>query len=133
MWDRYSVSKLIQIIAVRELAAAATGSSSGSVVITAVHPGLCRTQLFRHVPWPASWLLALILRLIGRTPEQGSRTLMAGAFAGAEAQGRYMADCVVAEFPKIMQGEAGRLMGEKVWAQLLAELEKIEPGVSKNI
>ena len=34
--------------------------------------------------------------LIARTTEVGSRTLVAGAAAGMESQGGYMADCVVA-------------------------------------
>jgi NAD(P)-dependent dehydrogenase (short-subunit alcohol dehydrogenase family) len=134
--DRYNVSKLLQTIVTRCLAAAAHDSARDAdvdVIINSVHPGLCQTQLFRSVPFPVSVVMRLSLRAVGRTPEVGSRCLVAGALAGPESHGKYMEDCAVADYPSIMNGDAGVVMQAKVWEELLAILEDIPPDISKLI
>lgn len=139
--DRYNVSKLLQVILAKHLAVAARASGRGDVIINSVHPGLCNTELFRSVPWPISIPFNLGLRVFGRTPEMGSRCLMAGVLTGNEEEldketttnGRYMENCVVAPYPKIMNGDEGERMQERVWEELLEILENVQPGVRKNI
>jgi retinol dehydrogenase 12 len=115
------------------MAAAVDASGKGHVLVNSVHPGLCNTQIFRDVPFPFSLIISLILILIGRSSEAGSRTLIAGAFAGEDCHGAYMSECQRSRYPKIMHGEEGEEMAKKTWLQLLALLEEVEPRVTKNL
>lgn len=72
-------------------------------------------------------------RLIGRTTEMGSRTLVAAASAGEESHGKYMTDCLVREPSKWVRSDEGKKSQERVYKELLEILEGIEPGVTKNI
>jgi len=123
----------MQVIAAKQLAADVDASGRGHVLINSLNPNLCDTTLFRHAPLIVRAILAFFVFILGRTAEQGARCHMAAAFAGEESQGRYMLDCEVAEFPKSMRGPEGEKRSEKVWGQLLALLDGIEPGISKSI
>lgn len=93
---RYPVTKLLEIYAVRELASRFPVSETG-VVINVLSPGLCSTDLARNTSW-FLWLRIFLLRLlIGRTAEEGSRTLLHAAFAGRESHGKYLSDCQIEE------------------------------------
>lgn len=139
--DRYNVSKLLVVLLVRELAAALDASASSStggggkprVVVNALNPGFCRTQLFRRMPFPFDYVVALGLLLLGRTAEMGSRTLVVAAAAGEETQGKYMESCQLRDPSPYAMSEDGRKMGKKVYEELIEILEGIEPGVTGNI
>ncbi|KAL9576166.1 MAG: hypothetical protein Q9203_007791, partial [Teloschistes exilis] len=100
MAERYFVSKLLEIFVVREMAARLaaarsppiTSSSSApttdllspneqhhkrdsQIIINAVNPGFCRTELARDAGWYL-WFMGLLL---ARSAEVGSRTLVAAA------------------------------------------------------
>nr|XP_036579238.1 short-chain dehydrogenase/reductase family [Colletotrichum truncatum]KAF6786724.1 short-chain dehydrogenase/reductase family [Colletotrichum truncatum] len=131
--DRYNTTKLMQIIIARQMAIAADASGKGRVQITTLNPGLCSTALFRNVPFPLTVVVKIGLKLLARSAEVGSRCLMSAAFAGEEAHGRYMSDCVVVKFPKLMQGEEGEQMQGRLWEETLEVLNGVDPGVSRNL
>ncbi|KZL82067.1 short-chain dehydrogenase reductase family [Colletotrichum incanum] len=131
--DRYNTTKLMQIILARQMAIAADASGKGRVQVTTLNPGLCATALFRNVPFPLTIVVKFGLKLLARSAEVGSRCLMAGAFAGEEAHGRYMNDCVVVKFPKVMQGEEGEQMQGRLWEETVELLNGVDPGVSMNL
>ncbi|KAH9241324.1 hypothetical protein K456DRAFT_1744973 [Colletotrichum gloeosporioides 23] len=131
--DRYNTTKLMQIIIARQMAIAADASGKGKVQMTTLNPGLCATALFRNVPFPLTVVVKVGLKLFARSAEVGSRTIMAGAFAGEEAHGRYMSDCIVVKFPKLMQGEEGEAMQTRLWEQTVELLDGVDPGLSKNL
>jgi retinol dehydrogenase 12 len=134
MTDRYNVSKLLQVILVKKLAEETEASGKGAVVMTSLSPGLCATDLFRHVPWPISWIINLGLFLFARTPEVGARTVMTAAWhEGDTANGCYMTDCLERQFPKIMRGETGEALQKRVWDETTEILEQLEPEVVSNI
>jgi retinol dehydrogenase-12 len=69
-----------------------------------------------------------------RTTEQGSRTLVhAATAAGPESHGQYLSDCKVMEPSEFVRSAEGKKAGERVWEELSEKLEKIEPGVLKNL
>jgi len=72
-------------------------------------------------------------RLIGRTTEVGSRTLVEAAKAGEETHGIYMTDCQVGEVSRWVQSEDGVKAQQRVYAELITILEGIETGISKNV
>jgi retinol dehydrogenase-12 len=92
--DRYNVSKLMELLAVRELASEMTKSGKeGDIVVSLVNPGSVRTDIMRHAgPVMAAyvWLVRLFL---SRSPEEGGRTLVSAAEGGKETHGQYLNDC----------------------------------------
>ncbi|PNY24263.1 Retinol dehydrogenase 12 [Tolypocladium capitatum] len=131
--ERYNTSKLLQLIFMRRLAEASDASGKGHVLVNALNPGLCNTQLFRSWSFPLSWVLWLVCAVLGRNPEMGSRTLMTAALAGEETHGQWMSSCKLQVWPKVMRGEQGERLADKIWGELAEILEGIEPGAMENI
>lgn len=71
--------------------------SQTGVVINIVSPGLCDTELNRHVAEHVSNMIIEMRKRIGRTAEAGSRTLLYSAVAGPDTHGKYTANCRVSE------------------------------------
>lgn len=124
MSERYSVSKLLEVLVVRHIAPKLEGSG---VVLNMLNPGLCHSELARD----AGWGLAILKFFFARTTEVGSRTLVAAANAGEESHGKYMDDSRVSETelsPFVRSVEGGEA-GARVWEELRGILEGIQPGV----
>lgn len=96
MPDRYAVSKFLEHMATRELAALVPVSESG-VVMNLVNPGLCKTNLTRNVSVFDRIKGWLAKAAIGRTSEMGSRTLIHGIAATEESHGKYLTACEIQE------------------------------------
>jgi hypothetical protein len=131
--EHYNKTKLLQAMFMSRLSQAVDASGKGHILINAVHPGLCGTQLFRHIPFPFSLFFSALIALFGRTPEMGSRALLAGAFAGEDLHGKFMFNGEEYRLPKCMQGDEGDKLNKRVWEELMELLEGIEPGVANNI
>ncbi|RLL96299.1 hypothetical protein CFD26_102788 [Aspergillus turcosus] len=128
MRERYPTSKLLQVLALREIVAR---MRDDSVVVNMLNPGLCHSQLARE----AGIGLALMKMVMARTTEVGSRTLVAGAAAGGESHGAYMTDGKVdnGALSDFVRSEEGKEVQEKVWGELTQILEGIQPGVTANL
>jgi retinol dehydrogenase-12 len=87
---RYNVSKLLEVFSVRELAGLLDASGKQEIVLDAVNPGWCHSELMREMD---SKVISLLKRIMCRTTEVGSRTLVSGAGAGRESHGQYMSNC----------------------------------------
>ncbi|KAM0248461.1 hypothetical protein ACHAP5_003406 [Fusarium lateritium] len=131
--QHYSYAKLIQIMFTTKLAEAVDSSGKGHIFVNAVHPGFCGTQVFRNMPFPFKLMFNSLLAILGRTPEMGSRALLAGAFAGEDLHGKMMFNGELHQMPKTMQGEDGDKLNRRVWGELLELLEGIETGITKRI
>ena len=131
--DRYNTSKLLEILTIRELAPAMTASGKPKVILNTLTPGFCHSELMRHALFPLNVLGWVGKRLIGRSTEMGSRTLVAAASAGEESHGTYMTDCLVREPSRWVRSEKGKEAQTRFYKELLMVLEEIEPGVTKNI
>jgi len=133
--DIYNVSKLIEILIVRQLATITSGAEGEKrpVVINTLTPGLCRSDLSRHAVFPFSLGVRIGKLTLARTTEMGSRTLFAAVTAGVESHGKYMADCKVSDPSSFIRSDQGFVAQEKVYAELMTILENIEPGITKNI
>ena len=132
MGERYPTSKLLEVLAVREIAPKLTGSG---VVLNTLNPGFCHSSLSRNSEFPKAIIFWLMKTLLARTTEVGSRTLVASAEAGEESHGKYMHDGKVGDehLSPFVTSEEGKKTGEKVWGELKEILEKIEPGVTGNL
>ncbi|KAH8664670.1 hypothetical protein BX600DRAFT_464836 [Xylariales sp. PMI_506] len=133
-WNgRYALSKLLEVLINRELAKAVESSGKPRILVNAVNPGFCNTGLYRDVPFPISLIVNFLLYFFGRTAEVGSRTLMSGAFGGAETHGKYMSDCMVFDESAWVRSAEGIETGSRVYNELLSILESTSPGISNNI
>lgn len=128
MSERYPVSKLLEILAIKQIAPKLEGSG---VILNSLNPGLCHSELSRD----SGWVLEVLKFFLARTTEVGSRTLVAAATVGKESHGKYMSDGVVSDesLSAFVRSEEGSKVSEKLWKELSEILEKIQPGVTKNI
>ena len=96
--DRYPVSKLLEVLLVRELPPRLQGSG---VVLNMTAPGFCRSNLRRET-------------------EKGSRSLVAAISAGLESHGKYFNDGAVKEhrLGAFIKSDEELATGAKVWKQL---------------
>ncbi|KAK6227395.1 short-chain dehydrogenase [Colletotrichum tabaci] len=127
---RYAVSKLLQIFAIRQLASLAPVSQTG-VVVNLLSPGLCNTGLARHARLFFRIQVRLLNLALGRTPEMGSRTILHALAAGTASHGEYISDCEIKDHwvPEWAKDSSGQRYQKQIWDQLVARLEKIEPGL----
>lgn len=129
--DRYNTSKLLEVFIVRQLASEM--APSDPVIMNALTPGLCRSSLFRHSGGFLRAVLEVGVRIIGRTSEVGSRSLMSAAAGGRETHGGYMDNCKLRDPGPFVTGEEGKKIQKRVYDELLEVLEGIEPGITKNV
>ncbi|KXJ88694.1 hypothetical protein Micbo1qcDRAFT_189796 [Microdochium bolleyi] len=122
----YPLSKIVLTQTVRFLAQQIAPVGRTGVVVNALCPGLCVTELDRHAPPEFRARLAADREDHGRTAEQGSRTLLHGALAGVQSHGRYLDGCEIADekLPPWLRSDDG----QKCWDGVRGELEKISPG-----
>ncbi|KAK4240486.1 hypothetical protein C8A03DRAFT_31412 [Achaetomium macrosporum] len=134
-YDRYGTTKLLDILIVQELAERLDASSAtGSpVVVNTANPGLCKSSLFRDLPWYAQPFVASTMLLLGRTLEEGSRALMAAAAGGRESHGKYVDSGKVDNPSPFVLSEEGKAVQKRAWDELMGILEDIEPGVLSGV
>jgi len=94
-WGHYGQSKLANLLFAKELARRFAGTRQTS---NAVHPGVIRTNLGRHMPSLANLVFSLVGPLVLKTVAQGAATQVHAAVhpAMATTSGAYLADCNVA-------------------------------------
>jgi retinol dehydrogenase-12 len=129
MSSRYPLSKLLEVLTVRALVAE-SAKSNYPVIINYVNPGFCHSELMREMGW-IQYILKFVMN--ARTTEAGSRTLVAASYAGPESHGEYQSDCKSVPPSPFVMSEDGKKAGERVWTELKAKLESIQPGILKNI
>lgn len=88
----YSRSKLANVLFMRSLSYRLYGSG---VTVNALHPGVVRTELGRHLWWPIKLLLSVTIGLVTRSPEQGAQTTVRVAVDPnlEKVTGKYFDDC----------------------------------------
>lgn len=89
MLDRYQVSKLLRLFAVRE-SVEQTANKTPSIIVNTLEPGLCHTDLTRHAEGITAAFTGLMRYLLGWTAEEISQKPVLAATAGPESQGVMM-------------------------------------------
>ncbi|KAJ9426066.1 hypothetical protein FOXG_07424 [Fusarium oxysporum f. sp. lycopersici 4287] len=133
--DRYNVSKLLVVMLVRSISAAMKeGSHSAQpIILNNVHPGLCESELDKNVKGLPRYLLSIAKALVARKTEEGSRTLVHSAAAGEGSHGKYMSECRVREPSTFVRSKEGAETQARVHKELMAILERIQPGITQNL
>ncbi|KAK3711695.1 hypothetical protein LTR37_009472 [Vermiconidia calcicola] len=127
MTDRYNVSKLLEVLACREVTRQHPVNQM-KVTMNFVNPGWCHSELMREMTNP---ILGLVKKLFCRTTEVGSRTLVHAGVAGPETHGQYMSDCQITRCAPLVEGKEGAQIQRSVWDELATKLDEIEPGILK--
>ncbi|KAK0621948.1 hypothetical protein B0T17DRAFT_494175 [Bombardia bombarda] len=134
MKDRYYVSKLIQLLTMREFANELSKShKNGKVIVSVVNPGFVKTEIMRHAGAMLQVGLKVLRKVLARTTEEGGRTLIHGAEGGEETHGQYLNDCKVGIVGEFVSSPEGEQKQKQLWRELTEKLESIHPGCLQNI
>lgn len=127
--DLYSISKMLPIFVVRAFAERCPARKL-PVTINIADPGLCWSGLARDFSGGiGTWLF---MSFLARSTEVGSRTLVHGAAQSANSHGCYLSGCQIAEPSPVITGPGGKELQERVWREIVTELEAIQLGVTNN-
>jgi hypothetical protein len=76
---------------------------------------------------------SIVYKIIGRTTEVGSRTLVLGAFAGPTSHGEYMSDGKNQDVESWIYTDMGKGAQKKVFEQTMKVLELRKPGIGHAV
>ncbi|KAL5342478.1 hypothetical protein BJX70DRAFT_355917 [Aspergillus crustosus] len=148
---RYQATKLIEILFIRELVArlsqkhtqkqkpAASTSNSDStpptppVIINLVNPGLCTTNLGGTGTQNPPFLTRLMHRILFRTTEVGSRTLVLAACAPETSHGEFQSDGANQRVEGWIYGDVGKEVQRRVFEETVGILEERREGVLRGV
>ena len=109
----------MNILFVRELTKKLPANSP--IIVTAVNPGFCKTQLMRHVPFATRLVMTIMAALLGRTAEEGSRQLVWAAIGGAgrefELRGAYVNKADIEEVSDYVLSDDGAVAQRRIWVR----------------
>lgn len=120
----------MEVLFTRELVARLGASTR--VIVNIVNPGLCTSNLERN-SGKAPVVVRLVWRLLDRTTEVGSRTLILGASAPASSHGEFQSDGVNQDVVAWTYTEVGQRAQKKVFEQTLRILEVRRPGIARGL
>lgn len=124
------VSKLLEALAVREIAKKISSGTKPLVVINYPNPGFCESNLRNE---NRSLFMRVFEALLQRKTEYGARNLVYAVNAGDKSHGQYISNCQIESPPTMCQGDEGALLQQKVWNELAERLEKVQPGITSNL
>ncbi|KAL7928319.1 hypothetical protein V8C35DRAFT_244845 [Trichoderma chlorosporum] len=129
-WDAtksYSMVKLLGMAAMA-LVARATANSSPGIIVNAVCPGLCKTDLGRNFNLIAKAVMVPFQAVFARTGEQGSRSLVSATALGPESHGKFWNHDILYPMGDLARDEGFmNTTGEEI----LAVLEKEQPNAQQ--
>jgi NAD(P)-dependent dehydrogenase (short-subunit alcohol dehydrogenase family) len=125
----YPISKLLNVLMTIQLAKHV--GTDHPVIINTMNPGLCKSDLTRDAPSLAIKFTNFIFHV--REPEVGVRSYIFGVQGGRELHGKYISDGVEGELGIGAKGPKAEEVGERVWAELIEILEKVEPGIMSKL
>ncbi|KAK3359579.1 hypothetical protein B0T25DRAFT_533328 [Lasiosphaeria hispida] len=92
-WRSYCLVKLLAMSIVRTVAKATEagrdGRSGPEIIVNAVCPGLCKTDLGRSFNWLVQKLFVPYHAIFARSGEEGGRALVSATALGPESHGRF--------------------------------------------
>ncbi|KAL6874497.1 hypothetical protein HDV57DRAFT_510985 [Trichoderma longibrachiatum] len=130
MAGRYPLSKLLVLYVVREIAERTKSSNKGEFIINTPNPSWCRSDLGKEME-SAGYKMAE--KILARTTEEGSRTLVHGVLADETSHGHYLNNCHVQAPAKHVTNRWGQGVQKKFFDELIIKLDSISPGISSNL
>ncbi|KAK7031656.1 hypothetical protein R3P38DRAFT_2774153 [Favolaschia claudopus] len=111
--------------------------ASTPLVINAVNPGLCKTDLLRETQGIAALIVGMILNIVAFTAEEGSRQLVFGALGNADRpndlRGEYLSACRVFEVSDFILSADGVKAQDQLWDELVDILGQVDSRVPEIV
>ncbi|PNP58356.1 hypothetical protein THARTR1_01871 [Trichoderma harzianum] len=130
---RYQVTKLLEVLLVREIVARLTHESnytSHHTIINLVNPGLCYSAINRSGVKPPL-LVRLAYKVLARTTEVGGRCFVLAAAAPENSHGECQSDGKNQDVADWIYTSLGEKAQRKAWEQTAVILEERKPGILK--
>ncbi|KAI1132543.1 NAD(P)-binding protein [Nemania abortiva] len=118
--DRYSTSKLLNILWMRELSIRAPEN----VIINAVNPGFCRSELHRSDPSGSAFV-----KWIGWTAQQGGHCLTDAVIQPRDGYGAYISEQTKKSPSPFVLSPQGQAAQTKIWNETIKLLHEAVPDV----
>jgi len=135
MGDRYPLTKLLNVFFVRALNARLPPSTP--LIVNAVDPGYCYSELRRGLTGVRAVFDYLMERALAFTTEVGSRRLVWAALAYPDQpdklRGEFSAGCEVQEVSDYVLSAQGAKVQDRLWDELVDILGKVDPRVTTNV
>jgi len=110
---------VLNVFFVRELTKRLPANSP--VIVTAVNPGYCKSELRRHLPFVIRMCDRVIEALLARTSEEGSRQLLWAAIGGVgrefELRGGYVSQADLQEVSDYVLSDEGAVVQTRLWVR----------------
>jgi retinol dehydrogenase 12 len=108
----------------------AKSNKKGNVVVSIVDPGFVATAIMRNNHQALFNAFMQVWRpMTSRTPKEGSHNLVFAAYGGQDTHGKYLDHCAVGRVAPYIVSEDGVKVQKRLWEELSAKLEEIEPDV----
>ncbi|KAI1425925.1 short-chain dehydrogenase/reductase [Xylaria sp. FL1777] len=128
--DSYCMVKLAGMAVMQHIAKVTSSTGSPKMIVNAVCPGLCKTELGRNFNIVQRTMGNIVLSFIARTAEQGSRTLVSGTALGPESHGRFWHNDVLYPTGEMAKDE---VLMRKTWDEIYEVISKDRPAVEKAL
>ncbi|KAJ8125837.1 hypothetical protein O1611_g7801 [Lasiodiplodia mahajangana] len=126
-WDsieQYYLVKLATWYAVQGLAEKCKGSN---VIVNATCPGLCKTNMIKDLPLVFRMFMAVRYFFLGRSAEQGSRTLVSATTLGIDSHGKFWNNDKYHEMSSFLSSERSQELYAETWNEILSILREHVP------
>ncbi|KAL6902586.1 NAD(P)-binding protein [Trichoderma evansii] len=124
---RYADTKTVVNAYVRRLAALAPSE----VIANNPCPGLVQTGLDKNLPFYLRLPMAVARRSMGRTVEEGARTLVyASAVAGPDTNGKFLQHNKVDPGAAFLNEPEGEEFVNKLWKESVQDVSAVDPSLS---
>ncbi|KAK1255658.1 hypothetical protein MKX07_007917 [Trichoderma sp. CBMAI-0711] len=130
MAGRYPLSKLLVLYVVREIAERTESSGKGRFIINTPNPSWCKSDLGKELE-TAGYKMAE--KLLARTAEEGSRTLVHGVLADETSHGHYLNNCHIQAPARHVTNRWGQGVQRRFFDELLVKLDLISPGIPSTL
>jgi retinol dehydrogenase-12 len=125
MRSRYPLSKLVVHLLFANMAQYVPAQpDSYRVIVNLVNPGWCGTELGRNKEQGV--FERICFGAIGRTSEEGGRTLAHAVTAGRETDREYLSECVVKRQSDYVCSEKGKQIGKRLFDEILRRFQVID-------
>ncbi|KAJ7466923.1 hypothetical protein FB451DRAFT_1483837 [Mycena latifolia] len=135
MRSYYMLTKLLNVLFVR--AVNARLEPDAPLIITAINPGFCISELRRGISGFMVFISSIMERILAFTTEEGSRQLVFGAVGHPEnpdaLRGAYINQCRVEEPSDFAISPLGQKAQDRVWDELVEILGKVDPRVLQTV
>ena len=113
---------MLNVFFARELSERLLNHTYKSIIVNAVNPGFCHSQLARHVPGLGAWYMWLRKLILARSTEQGSRQLVWASIGGKDnidqLHGAFISSMQVHEPSDFVISEEGRRAQTILWVNI---------------